>query len=92
LHQLREAVLKFERSKAMSVLDGLLILRNFRKDEEQDFLKELVNEYDWRETPQQAQQGTLFPWALDGERSKPGPLMYYRTPLLDFVELYDFVP
>jgi hypothetical protein len=89
LHQLREAILKIHRGPSATILEALMILRNF-KPAERDFVEKLVSEHDVRATPQQKLKGTLFPWALDGHGNQPDTLIY-RTPLLDFIELYDFV-
>ena len=91
LHQLREAILKIDRSTSATILEALALLRNWRKQEEREFIKALVTAYDERVTPLQERKGTLFPWGLDGSRSTDEYLIY-RTPLLDFIELYDFVP
>lgn len=87
LHQLREAILKM--NNTTSILEALALLRNWKK-EEREFIKDMVNELDTRQTTKQQQMGILFPWYLDGKESN-GKHTIYRTPLLDFVELYDFV-
>ncbi|HEY0752689.1 MAG TPA: hypothetical protein VGD98_01825, partial [Ktedonobacteraceae bacterium] len=89
LHQLRESILKIDRSKAATILEALALLRNCQ-EEEREFIKSLVREYDIRLTPLQQEKGTLFPWGLDGQRSTD-EYSIYLTPLLDFIELYDFV-
>ncbi len=81
LHQLREAILKLNRTT--TILEALSLRRNW-KQEEQVFIKQLVDKFDTRSAKQQKVTGTLFPWFLDGKAT-------YRTPLLDFIELYDFV-
>ncbi len=86
LHQLREAILKLNRTT--TILESLMLLSNW-KEPERDFIKEMVKKFDAR-TPQQQRQETLFPWYLDGTASTINTRMY-RTPLLDFVELHDFV-
>jgi hypothetical protein len=87
LHQLREAILKL--NQTTTILESLALLRNWREDERR-FIKRMVQQFDTRLTSQQQQMGTLFPWSLDGKESSDG-LTIYRTPLLDFIELYDFV-
>jgi len=89
LHQLREAILNIDRSTAATILEALALLRNWGR-EERAFLKDMVRHYDRRETAFQHHQGTLFPWGLDGLRSNEKHQVYV-TPLLDFIELYDFV-
>ncbi|MBV9230776.1 MAG: hypothetical protein JOZ18_15820 [Chloroflexi bacterium] len=86
LHQLREAILKLDRTRA--ILESLMVLSNW-KGPERKFIKEMVKEFDTRTQPQQKEE-TLFPWYLDGNAGKEDTRVY-RTPLLDFVELYDFV-
>jgi CRISPR-associated protein Cmr2 len=87
LHQLREAILKL--NQTTTILQSLALLRNWRQDERR-FIKQMVQQFDTRLTSEQHQMGTLFPWSLDGKESSNG-LTIYRTPLLDFIELYDFV-
>jgi hypothetical protein len=86
LHQLREAILKL--NQTTTILESLALLRNWKK-EERDFIKQMVQTFDMRLTSRQQQMGTLFPWSLDGKKSSDD-LTIYRTPLLDFIELYDF--
>ncbi len=89
LHQVREAVLKM--NLTTSVYEGLAALRNWRSNE-RDFITKHVYEFasHYQQTHYDPEQpGTLFPrvifpWFADGPRT-------YRTPLLDFVELYDFI-
>jgi len=87
LHQLREAILKLNQTTA--ILESLALLRNWKKDE-RNFVKQMAQTFDTRLTSRQQQMGTLFPWSLDGKESSDD-LTIYRTPLLDFIELYDFV-
>lgn len=87
LHQLREAILKLDNTR--TILEALALLRNW-KEKERNFIKDMVRELDIRQTMKQQQMGTLFPWFLDGKESS-GNRALYRTPLLDFIELYDFV-
>ena len=89
LHQVREAVLKM--NLTTSVGEGMAILRNWR-EKQREFVMQSVykvgNHYqEARHDPDKP--GTLFPritfpWFADGPKT-------YRTSLLDFVELYDFV-
>lgn len=90
LHQIREAVLKM--NLTTSVGDAFMVLRNWRK-EQRDFIVQQVytiknqpnSERDIIEHPEKLSQFVPFPWFRDENGA-------YRTPLLDFVELYDFVP
>lgn len=108
LHQLREAILRMNRTT--TILEALALLRNWRPAERK-FIEDMVDQHDTR-TIQQKRTETLFPWyresqpddeaRSDGEpriNGKPGSdgkstsdkEAVYRTPLLDFIELYDFV-
>ncbi len=88
LHQLHEAILKL--NCTTTILESLALFRNW-KEPERDFIREIVKKFDTHLTAQQRKQrGTLFPWCLESkEETKAHDI--YRTPLLDFIELYDFV-
>lgn len=88
LHQLREAILK--KNKTTAILESLMVLRNWKNEKDRDFIKQMAQKFDQRLTPRQQQMGTIFPWSLNGKESSDN-LTIYRTPLLDFIELYDFV-
>jgi len=89
LHQVREAVLQMNLTS--SVYEGMAVLRNWRA-QQRDFVLQHV--YSLGDRYQEAHRdvekpGTMFPrvtfpWFADGSDT-------YRTSLLDFVELYDFV-
>ncbi|HEY1350592.1 MAG TPA: hypothetical protein VGF67_13290 [Ktedonobacteraceae bacterium] len=89
LHQIREAVLKMNLTS--SVKEGLELLHNWRP-RQRDFISiqvyEMGNRYQKRyrneARPETLFPRTVFPWFADGSDA-------YRSPLLDFVELYDFV-
>ena len=89
LHQVRESVLKMNLTTAVS--DALAVLRNWRS-KQREFVYEYVYTMGGRYQAQHSnpeEPGSLFPqvtfpWFADG-------IDTYRTPLLDFVELYDFV-
>ena len=89
LHEVREAVLKMNLTTAVS--DALAVLRNWRS-KQREFIVQWVYAIGGRYQAQYAnpkEPGTLFPrvtfpWFAEGTDT-------YRTPLLDFVELYDFV-
>ncbi len=98
LHQLREAV--FKMNLTQSVFDGLAILRNW-----QDAQRRLVVSHVYQfgglyQMPQSNAHDPIkgfprvtFPWFADDTFGKKGgsERVVYRTSLLDFVELYDFV-
>lgn len=87
LHQLREAILK--KNNTTTILESLALLRNW-SPEERKFIKQLTNKFDEKTPTQQQQLGVIFPWSLNGSASNNQHLIY-RTPLLDFIELYDFI-
>lgn len=89
LHEVREAVLKM--NLTTSVGDALAVLRNWRS-KQREFVVQRVYTVGGRyqaqhsdsEKPGSMFPRVTFPWFADGVDT-------YRTPLLDFVELYDFV-
>lgn len=93
LHQLREAIL--QKNLTTSVVDGLAALRNW-KPEQREFVLEQVYRFDKKhqlhqwdpDNPAALFPRVSFPWFADG---KDNGVEIYRTVLLDFVELYDFV-
>ncbi len=95
LHQLREAVL--EKNLTTSVKDGLAVLLNWR-DQQRSYVVQQVYEFGQRYQMPRSDPGNplsgfprvTFPWFADGT-SKEGREIY-RTSLLDFIELYNFVP
>ncbi len=88
LHQVREAVLKMNLST--SVYDGMSTLRNWKRSEREFVLHQVypLGNPQPEQRPVQAPARfpvVTFPWYADGADT-------YRTGLLDYVELYDFVP
>ena len=89
LHQVREAVL--EMNLTTSVMDGQALLRNWRDRQRAYILKQVytfggtyqVPHFNPK-VPSSLFYRVTFPWFADGAST-------YRTPLLDFVELFDFV-
>lgn len=89
LHQVREAVLQMNLST--SVYDGKAVLRSWKASQRDFMLYEVyplgnphLNKP--RPAPQEGRFARVtFPWYADGADT-------YRTGLLDYVELYDFVP
>lgn len=89
LHQVREAVLKM--NLTTSVGESLSVLRNWKQSQREfvyNHVYRLGDRYQERHKDIE-KPGTLFPritfpWFADGDN-------IYRTSLLDFVELYDFV-
>ncbi len=89
LHQLREAVLKMNRTT--SVVDGLALLRSWNEEQREYIVKHLHQFWGLYQPKQQPDRNLVpsllhipFPWFADGAYN-------YRTSLLDFVELYDFL-
>ncbi|MGI9061241.1 MAG: Cas10/Cmr2 second palm domain-containing protein [Ktedonobacteraceae bacterium] len=89
LHQVRDAVLKM--NLTTSVYEGMAVLSNWQA-KQRDFVMEHVNilgkryqePYYDEEKPSTLFQRVTFPWFGDGPKT-------YRTSLLDFVELYNFI-
>jgi CRISPR-associated protein Cmr2 len=105
LHQLREAV--YDKNLSTSVMKARAALRSWGESQWDHIVTRVVygqsREYkkhrykmsDDDANPQNllaAFPHVIFPWFADGE-NKVGSKRYevYRTPLLDFIELYDFV-
>lgn len=94
LHQLREAVL--DKNLTTSVQKGLATWHNWRSEKQRGYITGLVYEYGARRQSERANVNDpaslfarfTFPWFADGKNKKRD---VYRTPLLDFIELYDFV-
>jgi hypothetical protein len=93
LHQLREAIL--EKNLTTSVQKGLATLRNWR-ERQRTYVVGQVYGFGQRHQKQHSNPGNpvsdfprvTFPWFADGEHKGRN---VYRTSLLDFIELYDFV-
>ncbi len=103
LHQLREAV--YDKNLSKSVMKALAALRSWNDYQRDYIIRRVVygQSHEFRKrykTPDSSDPQSLvanfprvtFPWFYDGE-NKVGNKKYevYRTPLLDFIELYDFV-
>lgn len=94
LHQLREAIL--QKNLTTAVKDSLASLLNWRV-QQRSYVVQQVYEFGQRyklprsnpEDPLKGFPRITFPWFADGI-SKEGRDIY-RTSLLDFIELYDFV-
>ncbi len=93
LHQMREAIMK--KNLTTSLSESRAVLRNWTNaqrdyviqamhDLTNLYLDEALNSHD----PEAMQFNRPFPWFESKEKKKP---VIYRTPLLDFIELYDFV-
>jgi hypothetical protein len=89
LHQVREAVLKMNLTS--SVMESLALLRNWGPKQRELILKQVYTlggryqqHYQDQSHPEALFPRVTFPWFADGPDA-------YRTSLLDFVELYDFV-
>lgn len=97
LHQVREAVLKM--NLTTSVSDGLSVLHNWR-EKQRNHVVHNVYEFAARyqiphsnpDDPVSGFPRVIFPWFKDGTKTyKKGQYDVYRTSLLDFIELYDFL-
>jgi len=101
LHQVREAVLQM--NLTTSVSDALAVLRNWREKQRNHVVHnvyEFAGRYQMpRSDPDDPVSGfprVTFPWFFDGRikkkvKKQKKDFDIYRTPLLDFTELYDFV-
>lgn len=87
LHQMHDAILKL--NCTTTIFECLALFRNWKQDE-REFLRELVEEFDTLTPQQKKRYGPLFPWYLESKEQADANNIY-RTPLLDFIELYDFV-
>jgi hypothetical protein len=93
LHQLREAVLQMNLSTAVS--EGMALLTNWR-ERQRKYVVSQVYEFGGKRQlarcdPHDPVSGfprVTFPWFKDGMQEDRD---LYRTSLLDFVELYDFL-
>ncbi len=95
LHQMREAI--FQMNLTTSVSDGLAVLRNWRIKQRNHITRhvyEIGSHYQIpHSNPDDPVSGfprVSFPWFADGKSGKNGDAIY-RTSLLDFIELYDFL-
>jgi hypothetical protein len=101
LHQMREVILQM--NLTTSVGDALAVLMNWREKQRNHVVH---NVYEFaaryqipRSDPEDPVSGfprVTFPWFFDGKVTKKVKKQLkefdtYRTPLLDFTELYDFV-
>jgi hypothetical protein len=74
------------------VIAGISALRNWKYDQRTFIVRELYAFGRPNAVPADATQRlgqVTFPWYFDSEDQEMREV--YRTPLLDFVELYDFV-
>ncbi len=93
LHQLREAIL--QKNLTTSVVDSLAVLNSWRT-KQRNFVVRQIYEFEGKYRLHQYEENkpaalfpkVTFPWFADGTEGKRER---YRTLLLDFVELYDFV-
>lgn len=94
LHQLREAIL--ELNLTTSLTEARALWNNWSQSQRDfviDCLHEFANQYQGQQfkadDPSSLSYERPFPWFADGKDDHERKI--YRTPLLDFVELYDFV-
>lgn len=93
LHQIREAIMKM--NLTTSVSESRAVLMNWRPDQREyvvDYVHTFSNQHLngtlEAKSPESLRYNRPFPWFNSG---KKGEREVYRTPLLDFIELYDFV-
>ena len=97
LHQIREAVLKM--NLTTSVSDGLSVLHNWREKQRNHVVRsvyEFAASFQMpRSNPDDPVSGfprVIFPWFKDGTKMyQDVSYEVYRSSLLDFIELYDFI-
>ncbi len=98
LYRLREAVYKMNLTQ--SVADSLAILRNWQEVQQSYIVSHVYQFGGLYQMPHNDTHDPIggfprvtFPWFADDTSGKKGEEegAIYRTPLLDFVELYDFV-
>jgi hypothetical protein len=93
LHQMREAILKM--NLTTSVGESRSVLRNWKPDQREYIIEHIYNfaqryqaeMYD-PDHPETFTYRVPFPWFADKDKDSQ---KVYRTSLLDFIELYDFV-
>lgn len=93
LHQMREAIMKM--NLTTSVSESRAVLMNWKADQRDyvlDFVHTFANQHlngtSENQNPEELHYERPFPWFFS---EKKGERSIYRTPLLDFIELYDFV-
>ena len=96
LYQLREAVYKMNLTQSIS--DSLAILRNWQEEQKTYIVAHVYQFGGLYQMPQNDAHDPLkgfprvtFPWFADAGKKDEEESAVYRTSLLDFVELYDFV-
>ncbi|MCL4298478.1 MAG: hypothetical protein KJ077_22265 [Anaerolineae bacterium] len=82
LEQLRTLIFQTRR---MAMVDGLALLFHWRSEKQREAIQSVV--YDF--TPQPPEHGLLFPWFQVGPK---GEQAKFLTPLLDLIEIFDFIP
>jgi GGDEF domain-containing protein len=87
LHQLREAILRL--NNTITVLETLATMRNWQ-EHERTFIMTMVQKINELYKLPRKQVEISFPW-FSIRRSNKDKHSIYQTPLLDFIELYDFV-
>jgi hypothetical protein len=97
LHQIREAVLTM--NLTTSVRDGLSVLQNWRERQRNHVVQNVYAfagkhqmQYSNPDDPVSGFPRVIFPWFRDGTKTyNKHQYKIYRTSLLDFIELYDFI-
>lgn len=80
LQQLRQSLFK---SKNQAMIDGLTILFHWHSEKQREAIQKIVYE----EFNNQPEHGPMFPWYQVGPKSEP----QFYTPLLDLIEIFNFV-
>ncbi len=83
LKQLQQSIFQ---SQKQAMIDGLTLLFHWRNNKQREAIQKVVEEFARRNQNGQV-HGLLFPWYQVGVKSNPK----YYTPLLDLIEIFDFV-
>jgi len=84
LQQLRQSLFQ---SKNQSLIDGLTLLFHWQNKDQRKAIQDVVMDFTPRNGNNLPEHGQMFPWYQTGSKTDPE----YYTPLLDLVEIFDFV-
>lgn len=84
LQHLRHALFK---SKNQAMVDGLTTLFHWRSKRQREAIQEVVMAFTPQDENGRPEHGMLFPWYQTGPKEEPK----YYTPLLDLIEILNFV-
>lgn len=81
LEQLRTLLFQ---TKQQAMVDALSLLFHWRSERQRRAIQDIVTQF----SPKEAETGLQFPW-FQANSAEQG--VNYRTPLLDLIEIYDFI-